>query len=78
MILPAVGNGGFYNFYLPFSLKILLSVFNWKNYAPLFFKTDTYMLSKGRCSCVIQSASVAAQIRDVFFRLVNPSREGIR
>lgn len=71
MILPAVGNGGFCNFYSTFFLlKYLFPVFNWKNYVPLFFKTDTYTFSRGRCSCVIQSASVAALTRDVFFHSV--------
>lgn len=78
MILPAVGNEGFVTFILPLSLKITLPVLNWKNYAPLFFKTDTYMFSKRRCSCVIQSSSVAALTRDAFFHSVNTSREGIR
>lgn len=68
----------FVTFILPFSLKISLPVLNWKNYAPLFFKTDTGSPKEGAVVHVIQSASVAALTRDVFFHSVNPSREGIQ
>lgn len=74
MILPAVSNGGFCsnagfcNFcFIFFFKKNLLLTFTWKNYAPLFFKTDTCIFSKGSCSYVIQSAIVAAVIKDVIF-----------
>lgn len=69
MILPALSNGGFCNLYFTFLVKNnLLLFFNWKNYASVFFKT--HIFSKGSCSYAVQSASVAAVIRDVLFHPV--------
>lgn len=71
MILPALSNGGFCNLYFTFLVKNnLLPFFNWKNYAPVFFKTNTRIFSKGSCSYTVQSASVAAIISDFLFHPV--------
>lgn len=58
----------FVDFILLF-LKKLLSIFQWKNYAPLLFKTDA-CISKGNCRCIIQSAIIATVIRNVLFHSV--------